>query len=202
MPFRTIPQTGDANALALAFKTDHERPTGLCTYATINNRAFSAWTVEAAVCLDRVDLWQCFVGKDGKPLDKIGDAPLQMKLNIVNPKEPHFQISCVDAAHTARSLIGKLPVAAKKWYHLAATNDGKTLKLYVKRAEESEYALDGSMRSDGALDSMPGCWSVGRGFFGGEIIDWTYGRIDEVRISAVALEPNQFLFHRQPTKIE
>jgi hypothetical protein len=42
------------------------------------------------------------------------------------------------------------------------------------------------------LDPTP--WTVGRGMFNNNVTDWSDAFIDEVRISDVALTPNQFLF--------
>src|SRR5581483_523922 len=51
----------------------------------------------------------------------------------------------------------------------------------------------------GGLYNSNGTWTVGRGFFNNNITDWFDGRIDEVRISDVALDPSQFLFAQAAT---
>ena len=46
----------------------------------------------------------------------------------------------------------------------------------------------------------PYIWSVGRGYYDGEVNGWFQGWIDEVRICDVALAPEDFLFANRPEK--
>ncbi|HYO25273.1 MAG TPA: hypothetical protein VEQ85_10000 [Lacipirellulaceae bacterium] len=102
-------------------------------------------------------------------------------------------------------------------YHLAATSNGSTLSLYLDQANGLGYQLAASMNLTGSSNTAlardtvgsttPGDptfgWSVGRGRSGqGDLqgdnhVDRWLGFIDEVRISDVALAPNQLLFAGQ-----
>jgi hypothetical protein len=95
-----------------------------------------------------------------------------------------------------------------KWYNVAAVSDGTYLSLYLRDvAAGTGYQLIAqthiSLRSTntaltaglgGAGDWTAGEWTVGRGLFAGGHGDRGYGYIDEVRISDIALTPNEFLF--------
>jgi hypothetical protein len=84
------------------------------------------------------------------------------------------------------------------------TSDGETMKFYVKGPDDTDFVLEGSVEVDGVLidandptlvpppDISP-VWTVGRGMWDGGIADWADAKIDEVRISDVALTPDQFL---------
>jgi hypothetical protein len=98
------------------------------------------------------------------------------------------------------------------WYNVAAVSDGTTLYLY--RDSGSGYVLLSSLAlagtgntaltydaagSNTAGDTQWG-WTVGRGRYGSNDaqgqnhVDRWFGRLDEVRISDMALDPSQFLF--------
>jgi hypothetical protein len=88
------------------------------------------------------------------------------------------------------------------WYNAVATSDGTTLSLYVDNNLVASTNIAKSGSPDTSLargftdggDWHAGEWSVGRGLYGGGHTDRAYGYIDEVRISNVALTPDQFLF--------
>jgi hypothetical protein len=109
-----------------------------------------------------------------------------------------------------------LTVEENRWYHVAATSDGEQLKLYVDVLDGSGYRLRSatSLPKTGSTAlvrgiwpanapphlGFPSIWSVGRGFYDGQVQDWFQGWIDEVRICDVALAPADFLFAKRPEK--
>ncbi|MGE4285028.1 MAG: LamG-like jellyroll fold domain-containing protein [Phycisphaerae bacterium] len=96
------------------------------------------------------------------------------------------------------------------WYSLAATSDGTILSLYIMEigvdngyrliaqrdmtgSSEDTRLTNGQRSGFDGSDWDPGDFSVGRGLYGGGHGDRAYGYIDEVRISDVALAPNELL---------
>lgn len=191
VPEAVIAQTGDPNALALDFNPNQdlyslEKP--------INSFGGSAFTIEASFNADDISRYHGIVGKDGRPTAS-PLAPVQLKLRDDND---NFQFEIVDVNGVGQQVQSLSTAIPGVWYHLAAVYDGTTpfhtLSLYMKQPGDTDYILQGttSFPSDIAYgDALP--WTVGRGFFNGNITDWADGRIDEVRISDVALSPEQFL---------
>ncbi len=87
------------------------------------------------------------------------------------------------------------------WYQLAAVSDGATLRMYVNGVQVASTNITASGSPNTALavgstsgsDWKNGAWAVGRGLYAGGHADRAYGYIDEVRISAAALAPGDFL---------
>ena len=134
--------------------------------------------------------FHCLVGKDGKPTAD-PRAPLQFK---VRGDDGKLQIEIIDASGKACDTRSRLAIEHNKWYHAAATNDGKWMKLYLDSGDgyelQSEYAVNG------ALFNSVGTWTIGRGFYDDKIADDALAWIDEVRVSAKARTPDEFLFAR------
>ena len=91
---------------------------------------------------------------------------------------------------------------AGRWYHLAATSDGRVLRLYVD-------VLDGRGYVERAATDLPATgstalgkgrdnaeWTIGRAGNTGDPPDWLRfrGWIDEVRISRAARQRQESLF--------
>ncbi len=100
------------------------------------------------------------------------------------------------------------------WYYMAAVSDGATLSLYLANVSggtdphlvaQTDLTLSGSPDTALAKGTTSGSnwhaggWSVGRGLWNGSHTDRAYGYIDEVRIFAAALRPEQFLMMPKPT---
>jgi hypothetical protein len=189
VPAATVPATGATNQLSLDFTPNQDIYTA--QRGDLNNHKFDQFTVEASFNADVVT-WSNIVGKDGKPLPDVAIAPLQLKLRDDTKK---LQIEIIDAAGTEKQVQSIDPIEAGRWYHAAAVNDGTNLSLYLDDLTvPGGYVLQGSIPVSGGLFPSDATWDVGRGFFNGNVTDWFDGRIDEVRISDVALQPSQFLF--------
>jgi hypothetical protein len=151
---------------------------------------FSEWTVEASFALSGDGGDQVVVAKGGQATNS-GHAPLQ--LGVFGPSR-RIEVRMRDANGQPRVVRSQFAVAPGDWYHVAATCDGKSLKLFVLRDGDAKYALQGDCEVDGPLQRGSGTWTVGRGFHGTEIANDFIGEIDEVRISTIALPEGDFLF--------
>jgi hypothetical protein len=145
--------------------------------------------VEASFNADTLNAYQNMVGKDGKPTGG-PVAPLQLKLRGDTNK---VQIEIIDSALADNHVESINPVVTGKWYNVAAVDNGAALSLYLDSNDGAGYVLQGSVPSAG-LVLLDSTWTVGRGMFNNGVTDWFDGRIDEVRISDIALSPSQFLF--------
>jgi len=200
-PARTAPLTGLPNKRCLDDTAAPAREGGTRDLFTspgrsrthmnaINGFQFTQWTVEASFNVADVDRFHGLVGKDGKPTDQ-PHAPLQLKVR--GGEDKCIQIEAIDSTGTRREVRSTFKVVAGRWYHAAATSDGKTLSLYVDSGEGKGYVLQGRTDFTGQLINTYGTWTVGRGFHGGKMTDDARALIDEIRISAAALRPDQFL---------
>jgi hypothetical protein len=163
------------------------------------------WTIEASVRPLRLGRGvQTFIGRDGNPhyhVDKQHWAPRPSRLAFQITAEDRLAIRFIDVAERAHAAVAEdLSLQPDHWYHLAATSDGRTLRLYVDALDGRGYQLRAvaSLPGDGATALGKGnddCeWSLGRGKADGVPAEWFQGWIDEVRISDVALAPSDFLF--------
>ncbi len=158
------------------------------------------WTIEASVnSTTHSSEAQTFVGRDPHFTRRhLGDAPrLAFKIDA----QRHFAIAYIDVANRLHEAIAEEPVVeTNRWYHAAATSDGRTLRLYVDALDGQGYVRRASRQlpSEGPTALGKGEddaeWSIGRGWTGASPGESFQGLIDEVRISDVALSPSDFLF--------
>ena len=189
VPAAVVAATGAANLRSLDFTPNEDLYTAEA--GDLNPHLFEQFTVEASFNVDGLDRYQVIVGKDGKPTD-MPLAPLQLKVRDDNDL---LQIEIIDDGGVARQVSSLAPIVAGRWYNAAAVSDGTTMSLYLDdTTDPAGYVLQGTVAVDGGVIPIDSTWSVGRGMYDGGVTDWTDGKIDEVRISDVALTPDQFLF--------
>jgi hypothetical protein len=160
------------------------------------------WTIEASVKAAKLFATaQGFFGRDANFTYEDTRAPARLTFQI-NARD-RFAIAFYDAGGRCHEAVAEdLPVEAGRWYHLAATSDGRTLRLYVD-------ALDGRGYVERAAKELPATgstalgkgqddaeWTIGRAGNAGDPAGWLrfWGWIDEVRISDIARGPAEFLF--------
>jgi len=193
IPFATVPQIGQKNTLSLDFDASDDLGTfGAQTGAKmIESYAFSkGWTIEATFKMRTLN-WQVIVGKDGKRA--LGpEAPFWIKVMDSNKKIECLFIDDNDDFHWIQTLD---PILANQWYSVAITYDNAVARLYLKGEGDADYVFQGSVAaSAGAkLGQYPNPWTVGRGMFDGNPVDFMNGLVDEVRISDVPLDPSSFI---------
>ncbi len=208
VPAGVIPQTGSPNRSCL----DTRNLLGLRNVYTHSEFSHAApldiqkitpaqWTIEASVnsAAERLGKVQTFVGRDTHfSLEGQAD-PARLAFQIT--AERCFAIAYFDAANRLHEATAQEPVVeANRWYHAAATSDGRTLRLYVDVLDGRGYLLRASteLPGDGSTALGKGDdaaeWSIGRGWRDSHAHNRFQGLIDEVRISDVALTPSEFLF--------
>ena len=210
VPYNPVPQTGAANNLALDFAGG---PKDIGTFGawtgakSVETNMFTHWTVEATFKLNSLG-FQVLVGKDGKRGDLGGsggagpEAPFWLKLLDFNKHLEVLAVDDNDVFHTAATLA---PIQSNQWYSVAARFDGTAIDLWLKGPGDTEYVFQNASDffgpdvggvgcSLGGFTNMNGgAWSIGRGAWDTNAVDFVDGIIDEVRISDVVLAPNEFI---------
>lgn len=207
-----VPQTGSLNRSCL----DTSQPTtqinrlNLYTHSEFSHAAPldiqritpSQWTIEVSVKVAKLaGKAQGFLGRDADFTYEDNRRPAILTFQI-NDRE-RFAISFYDASGRLHEAVAEdLPGQVGRWYHLAATSDGRVLRLYVDALDGCGYVLraakelphSGSTALGKGQDKAE--WTLGRAGNAGNPADWLrfWGWIDEVRISDIARQPTEFLF--------
>jgi hypothetical protein len=222
VPAAVVPQTGAANRGCLDVrippgKGGYTRDVYSSSEVTrpridIERFPFSAWTIEASANFaetgDKIRI-DTVIGKNGQPTN-LPFAPLQLKywklqsasnnsqlkfLKGQSVDSSQLSMEIIDRAGEAHRVASRFRVAYGVWYHIAVTNDGREMKMYVKGPRDADYVLQDSTPVQGALIYSAGEWTIGRGCWLGAADHGARAMIDEVRITAAALKPELFLFH-------
>ena len=171
----------------------------------VNVGAMAAWTIEASVNFKGLGGFQTIVGKDGFGEATNGDTR-QAVLYFQKINTNLFRINFVDVqgyAHIADSIT---LAEVGKWYHLAATSDGNTLRLFVNGLQEAAFDMTATASTNRAMAALneagfegagtvaPYGWTTHRGMYNDGHGDRVNGYIDDVRISDVALASGDLLF--------
>ncbi|AQT69109.1 Arabinoxylan arabinofuranohydrolase precursor [Anaerohalosphaera lusitana] len=218
VPLETVPQTQASNQVSVMnvdglpgmfTSSDDAQPTGVA----IDDWQPLDFTIEASF-KPQDGGHRTIVGRDGLGVTyadyKLASLYLQLQ------PDDSVAIKFADVSgfwHEAVSEPGVIEYDnGGHWYHAAAVCDGKELRLYLNNTDakagyqlvaQTDIAASGSpdlrLSSDWTVfigsDWHGGGWTVGRGLFDGGHEDRFFGHIDEVRISANALEPEEFLFY-------
>ena len=169
---------------------------GLVTVAArspldLASRKLGAWTVEASFMFSQRGFTHTIVGKDGPPKAG-GRSPLQLR---VRGDTDRLEVAAIDSAGVERLVTSAANVVPGRWYHVVAASNGNQLRLWLDTGDGGGLMLQGAAPFAGALAQGPGEWSVGRGFSDGQPAAEARMYIDEVRVTAGALEPAQMLMY-------
>jgi hypothetical protein len=195
-PFTTVPQTSKENLLALDFDGNDDLGTfGAQTGGKmLESYLFTnGWTIECSFKLDSHG-WQVFVGKDGQPITNRSEPIFFIKErgDITN-----LQVGFYNDATNVTYIDGKTELELGKWYSVAAVLEKDVASLYLKGENDTNYNLEASAWVEGdfaSLGQWPGKnWSVGRGMWTANPVDFVDGKIDEVRICNIPLQEQYFL---------
>lgn len=159
------------------------------------------WTVEASVKIKQLqDARQTIVCRDASP------GKSARFVLLINP-EGGFAVNFIDGRERYYTVNTQDKIKENHWYHVAATSDGHVLRLYADSGDGHGYQCVGSAKlfSTGST-ALGNCgadcsWAIGRvRLKKGNVGDGLVGWIDEVRISDVAREPEEFLFAKKTAK--
>ncbi len=186
VPVSTIPGTGDANNLSIDIADAAVGFQGTDAQG-LSNVVFDDITIELWINFSDTGGWQTFVGRDDLQNQTGGDTPF---LQFQNTEGGQFRIFWYDRAEVGHDLVAFTP-SANTWYHVAVVGDSSagTMSLYVDGAQ---VATRGDFTGLHIPDPVSS-WTIGRGQWGGNPVDWVNAQIDEVRFSDAALTPAQFL---------
>ena len=209
-PAATTPATGLANTRGVQNATTLPSLSAIGTSLTAWMP--TRWTIEAAIRPDGVSGYQTFVGRDS--LGAYAANPALAALYFSVRPGGVLALSFTDVAGNHWNLESAAgAVVAAQWQAVAATSDGRMLRIYRRNlsAGEAAYSLLGSLDISastnpaitlGAGDGPDwdrGVFTVGRGLFNGAHTDRFLGHIDDVRFSDAALTPAEFLYRPSTT---
>jgi hypothetical protein len=222
VPYSIVPWTGASNVLSVKNVTGSPTMwnTSLATWEP------AQWTIEATFKAEAGG-WKTIVGRDSRGANTAGLSPNSnlAALYFQTTDNPPMGLAVKyvdkagywhDAVSSANAYTGFTyntdpEGTTAPWYTMAATCDGRYLRLYlfshstpengyVKIAETDMTVTNpgstNTAMSKGAGDGTDwdaGNITVGRGLYGGSHGDRFYGYLDEVRLSDIALEPSAFL---------
>lgn len=209
-PAITTPATGAANTRSLQNANNFTALSAIGTNLT--NWTPTRWTIEAAIRPDGVSGFQTIVGRDS--LGAYAGNPAAAALYFSVRPGGVLAISFTDVAGNYWDLNSAAnAISAQKWQAVAASSDGKMLRLYRRNLSDGEQtytllvSLDISASANPALHPGTGdgvTWdrgviTVGRGLYNGNHTDRFLGYIDDVRLSEAALIPSEFLYRPSST---
>jgi hypothetical protein len=216
VPAGAVPQSGAANrgCLENSIPPSHQGHSDLYTKSQFSHAAPldiqtiapAQWAIEASVkAKSLLGAVQTFIGRDGCRQSVSPKSPdwISPRLVFQITAGNRFAISFIDGHQRFHQAIAEqLSLSAGHWYNVAATSDGRTLRLYVDTGDGQGYRLQAETALPKTGSTALGIgisdaeWSVGRGrdrVLGGPG-EYFNGWIDEVRISDIARGPSEFLF--------
>jgi hypothetical protein len=199
VPAPTVPLSGVPNTLSSlnAAGDDYfQSVTG-----PLRTHVFTNFTIEAYINFTVKDNgWQTIIGRDdvGNEDGQI-QSLLYFGVSANNSGAPitggAFRMEVLNGgaepASTNLQVNSTFVPVVNQWYHVAGAGDSTkgTIELFVNGISVGSTAGFTQMYNP-ASDSS---WTIGRGQFNGNPVDFVRGYIDEVRISDTALTPAQFL---------
>ncbi|MBC7784455.1 MAG: family 43 glycosylhydrolase [Burkholderiales bacterium] len=208
VPYDVQPQSGMPNKQSLDFTAapGNRMPArdlflvGSPTALDPNVDPIEQWTIEACVRFKATDGWersfQTFICREGYNVPDAGPLD-ENQLGALGFKKRgdrnHLSIEAWDSDGHYVVVESPDEVRPDVWYSVAASSDGSVLSLWIKGPGDAAYTKKGERPFHGPLPNTRRVWSIGRGFFANQIAEPFVGWIDEVRFSASALKPEQFL---------
>ncbi|MCE9547470.1 MAG: hypothetical protein K8T25_18515, partial [Planctomycetia bacterium] len=155
-----------------------------------------AVTVEASFKLSELGHSHALVGQDGPA--KAGVAPLQLR---VGGDDDKVQFEVADNKGKTQVIRSSEPVVANRWYHVAAGSDGHRLRMWLDTGDGKGLQPQGEVALPAPMAAGKEAWRVGRGYYKGQPADDATALIDEVRVTAGALEPADMLMFGTPEQL-
>jgi hypothetical protein len=157
----------------------------------VNRYPLSDWTIEASICPTDTTGEHVAVAKEE---DRAGTMVPLFQLGLFG-SPPTIGVDFVDEAGEQVAIHSDIEPGVDKWWHVAVVCENGLARLFIADDEQADgYVLVGEAPISNTLQRRGGTWLVGRGSVGGRMGRDFFGRIDEVRISTIALQPAQLLF--------
>ena len=187
--FSSPGQTPTGHGLSAVFDG---RRDGYCLCLAMTGWSPSTWTVEFAFKLDSLADWQTFIGRDGPtgiPGDLAGAFYIQKAFGTNN-----IRLNFATAGGGRRTYDSSFVPQVGVWYRLAVVGANGSVKMWLQQPNSTAWQSL-SLVSSGTGDCTlhPGVWMFGRGWYDGAYTNYVVGNLDDIRISNVALTPNEFL---------
>src|SRR5690606_4364622 len=190
VPVSEVTLTEEANDLSIDFGREQNALLGTVGEG-LSAVEFGDITVETWVNFRNPTGWQTMVSRIDSAGDGHNNRPQALFILLNSGIDNRFWAELTTLENQTLQIEGGPVVVPGKWYHVAAVGDTTegTLRLYVNGEEvASTTGYTGMLQP---AMKMP--WSIGRTTYAGNTSDWMNGKVDEVRISNVALAPSQFL---------
>ena len=209
-PASATPATGLANTRSI--QNANEVPSLSAIGTSLTTWLPARWTIEAAIRPDGVSGYQTFVGRDSFGAHAANPALAALYFSVRPGGVLAIAFTDVAGNHwNLESAVGA--IAPAQWQAVAATCDGRTLRLHRRNltAGATAYTLLGTLDISASANSAltlgagdgatwdRGVFTVGRGLFNGVHADRFLGHIDDVRLSDTALTPAEFLYRPAAT---
>jgi len=181
------------NGSGLSMRCAENAQDGYVTEGILHGWSPTAWTIELSVNLLSVSGWNTLIGRDGSSQGE-PESDLYLQNNGIDDK---FRINFDTVGGQRWILDGDYIAQPNKWYRLAVTCDGVTLKMYLDDgtgyAEIGALDISAQSATANALPPTALNWTFGRGWYNGSFEDRINGYLDNIRFSGSALAPDQLL---------
>lgn len=188
----SVPSSGAPNTLSMDFTPNSDVFTSVS--GPLRTGAYTDFTLETYVEFDAVGGFQTMVGRDdsGNP----GQGTGGQSLFYLSTSATGFRVELITSTNTNVQVNSTFAPEVGTWYHVAAVGNSTTgiLELFV-----NGLSVGTATGFTGLFDPNPDTvWTLGRGQFNNNNVDFLDGRLDEVRFSDTALTPDQFLNVPEP----
>ncbi|ARN57922.1 LamG-like jellyroll fold domain-containing protein [Sedimentisphaera salicampi] len=217
LPFSDMPSGGSVDTVngyvLLGYNTTYgpafaagESPTGLCGYCnggqdgyttaySLNEWSPQTWTIEISAKLEDISDWETLIGRNGSS-NGDPEADFYLQKNGVGGQ---FRLNYETSAGQRWILDSDFTAETDNWYHLAVTSDGETITMYCDKTDGSGFQTAGTLDissqtpAENSIAASDYSWTVGRGWYDGNITDHITGFFDNVRFSNTVLSPSEFM---------
>jgi hypothetical protein len=177
----------------------------------IQSHVYEAMTIEMAFNVNTLvpgEFYTLF-GRDGRPLDGqfgLPDSPLPPLAVMVrgddfpNNVPNQLFVEWIDGNAGIGQLASGFSISPGSWYHMAFTLTDTDAELWIA-GETGDYQLVDAISGanfagefNEVLFWTETSFTMGRGMFDGNFVNWADALIDEVRVTTYARTPDEFLF--------
>ncbi|HRF02642.1 MAG TPA: glycoside hydrolase family 2 TIM barrel-domain containing protein [Pirellulaceae bacterium] len=200
VPAAIVPLTGEPNRGALddreiadgATRDLYTNPGRSETHMdVIETFAFDEFTIELSVNVNEASRIGVLLGEDGRPNPNRPEAPLRVGIDDAGC----LVVQVVDRQREVRTIRSIEPLATDLWHHLAIRCDGK--RMTVDRLVDGRCVPIGASDCVGGMVLNVGVWTIGRGFAQDRVGLDGRALLDEIRISAIALDDDLLLWSEE-----